>query len=170
MRTLALAAVIGVAGCAVPGSAPPGVETVRAERRADVPAPLARGETQLVVRAVPAGAAGQELTGAACVASSAYFRAEFASPARILVPDFGAESPPMTVTCRSGHGLGDRRVVAAGGLAGRPRRLAGGRHLGRHRDEFRRRASASAGAAAAAWGLPGGVPVVRYPELRVVVG
>ena len=42
VRELALAAAIGVAGCAVPGAAPPGVDTVRAERRADVPAPLAQ--------------------------------------------------------------------------------------------------------------------------------
>ena len=62
---MALMAAVGVAGCVAPGAAPPGVDTVRAERKAGVAAPLASGETQLVVRTVPAGApAGQELRGA----------------------------------------------------------------------------------------------------------
>ena len=125
MRVLALMAAVGVAGCVAPGAAPPGVETVRAERRADVSAPLASGETQLVVRTVAAGApAGQELVGARCVAESAYFRAEFASPARVLLPDYGAQAPAVSVTCRSGTATGS--AVAApqaawqGGLGGWP--------------------------------------------------
>ena len=168
MRKLALAAVIGVAGCAVPGSSPPGVDTVRADRRADVPAPLARGETQLVVRAVPAGAAGQELTGSACVASSAYFRAEFASPARILVPDFGAESPPIEVTCRSGTASGTAisspEAAWQGGLGGWP---AIGMSVGTGTNSG---VGLGVGWYGGGMGASGGVPVVRYPEVRVVVG
>ena len=168
-RTLvAVAGVAGcVAGCVAPGAAPPGVDTVRAERRAGVVAPLASGETQLVVRTV--GAAGQELPGAACVAESAYFRAEFASPARILLPDYGAEAPAVTVTCRSGTAEGG--AVAApqaawqGGLGGWP---AVGMSVGTG-------TNSGVGVGFGWWGgggvgAAGGVPVVRYPELRIVVG
>ena len=170
MRALALMAAIGVAGCAAPAAAPPGVETVRAERKAGVSAPLASGETQLVVRTLPAGApAGQELRGARCVADSPYFRAEFASPARILLPDFGAAAPAVTVTCRSGAATGT--AVAApqaawqGGLGGWP---AVGVSVGTGN-------SSGVGVGFGWWGgggvgAAGGVPVVRYPELRIVVG
>jgi hypothetical protein len=170
VRALALAAAVGMAGCVAPGAPPPGVETVRAERKAGVMAPLARGETQLVVRAVAAGApAGQELQGARCVADAAYFRAEFASPARVLLPDFGAESPAVTVTCRSGTASGS--AVAApqaawqGGLGGWP---AVGVSVGTGN-------SSGVGVGLGWWGgggvgAAGGTPVVRYPEVRVVVG
>ena len=128
MRALALmaalAAAIGVAGCAVPGAAPPGVATVSATRTAEVPAPLASGETQIIVRAVPAGAPDQELRGALCVAEAPWFRAEFASPARVLVPDFGTQAPPVTVTCRSGTASGSAvaqpQAAWSGGLGGWP--------------------------------------------------
>ena len=75
-------------------------------REAGVAAPVARGETQLIVRTVTAGAPGQELVGAACVADTPWFQAKFTSPARILMPDLGASAPTVTVTCRSGTATG----------------------------------------------------------------
>lgn len=172
MRALTLVAAVALAGCVAPGVAPPGVGTVQAERKANVAAPLARGETQLVVRTLagPAGSAGgQEVAGAACVAESAYFRAEFASPARVLLPDFGESAPPVTVTCRSGTATGS--AVAApqaawqGGLGGWP---AVGVSVGTG-------TSSGVGVGFGWWGgggvgAAGGVPVVRYPELRIVLG
>ena len=83
-----------VAGCVAPaGPAPEGVASVRAEPRPGVVAPIARGEATLVVRAVPAGASGQELLGAACRAESDYITADFRSPAQLLMPDFGEGAP-----------------------------------------------------------------------------
>ena len=174
MRALAVIAAMGVAGgvagCVAPGAAPPGVETVRVDRKAGVAAPLASGETQLVVRAVPAGApAGQELRGAQCLAEAPYFRAEFASPARILLPDYGSEAPAVTVTCRSGTATGtavaEPQAAWQGGLGGWP---AVGVSVGTGTDS-------GVGVGFGWWGgggvgASGGVPVVRYPELRIVVG
>ena len=114
-----------MAGCVAPaGPAPEGVASVRAEPRPGVVAPIARGETTLVVRAVPAGASGQELRGAACRAESAYFTADFRSPAQLLMPDFGEAAPVVTVTCRDGAASGTAAATPerawSGGLGGWP--------------------------------------------------
>jgi hypothetical protein len=161
-------AAIGLGACVAPGAAPPGVGTVSATRTAGVQAPLASGETQIVVRAVPAGAPDQELHGAQCVAESPWFRSEFASPARVLVPDYGTQSPPVTVTCRSGTATGSAvaqpQAAWSGGLGGWP---AVGVSVGTGD-------SSGVGVGFGWWGggvgTYGGAPVVRYPELRVVVG
>lgn len=167
MRALVWGAVIGIAGCVAPGVAPPGVETVRAEPKDGVAAPAARGETQLVVRAVPAGTQGQELRGALCVADAPWFRAEFTSPARLLLPDYGAAAPVVTVTCRSGTASGTAaaspEAAWSGGLGGWP---AIGMSVGT--------GNAAGVGVGLGWygggvGTAGGVPVVRYPELRVVL-
>ena len=167
MRALGLMAVIGVAGCVAPGVAPPGVATVRADRVANVAAPLASGETQVVVRTVAAGS-GAETTGVACVAESPWSRASFASPARVLLPDFGPQSPPVSVTCRSGAGSGSAvaRPQAAweGGLGGWP---AVGMSVGTG-------TNSGVGVGVGWWGgggagASGGTPVVRYPDVRVVM-
>ena len=118
MRSWVWIAVLGAAGCASPAAGPPGVETVRAAPRPGVAAPAARGEAQLVVRVVPAGVGGQELRGAACTAETPYFTASFTSPARLLVPDYGASAPPVTVRCTSGDRVGQRDGAAAAGLGG----------------------------------------------------
>ena len=126
MRTLALMAAVGVAGCVAPAAAPPGVETVRAERKAGVAgaARAAARPSSWCGRCRPARPPGRSSGAPRCVADSPYFRAEFASPARILLPDFGAAAPAVTVTCRSGTASGT--AVAApqaawqGGLGGWP--------------------------------------------------
>ena len=71
------AAALGMllAGCAE--MAPPGTTTVRVEPRPDAEPPPARGETQLVVRAVAADAPGREIPGAVCDAVSPYFASHF---------------------------------------------------------------------------------------------
>jgi hypothetical protein len=166
----ALMAAIGLAGCAAPGPGPAGVGTVTAERKAGVQAPLASGETEIVVRAVPAvSGQGQELVGAQCVAESPYFRAAFAAPARVLLPDFGPQAPAVTVTCRNGDATGTAvaqpQAAWQGGLGGWPSvgvSVGTGDYSG-------------VGVGVGWWGgggvgASGGTPVVRYPELRVAVG
>ena len=136
-----------VAGCVAPaGPAPEGVASVRAEPRPGVVAPIARGEATLVVRAVPAGASGQELLGAACRAESDYFTADFRSPAQLLMPDFGEAAPVVTVTCRDG--------AASGTAAATP-------------DQARSGVGVGLGWYGGSAGGTAGAPVVRYRELRV---
>ena len=169
MRAWVWGAVIGMAGCVAPGAAPPGVDTVSATRTAGVPAPLASGETQIIVRAVPAAAPGQELRGAQCVAEAPWFRAEFVSPARVLVPDFGSQAPAINVTCRAGTGSGSAvaqpQAAWSGGMGCWP---AVGISVGTG-------SNSGVGVGLGWWGgggagASGGVPVVTYPEVRVVIG
>lgn len=158
-----------IAGCVAPsGPAPEGVATVRAVARPDVAAPVAVGETSLLVRAVPASASGQELRGAACQAESSYFTAAFASPARILMPDFGEAAPIVTVTCRSGEASGTAAAMPerawSGGLGGWP---AVGISVGTGSVEG---VGVGVGWYGGSAGATSGAPVVRYRDLRVPVG
>jgi hypothetical protein len=152
-----------LAGCA--SAAPPGAAVVRVAPRPGVEAPPARGETQLVVRAVSAAAPGQEVAGASCEAVSPYFAARFTPPARVLLPDYGSRAPEVTVTCRAGELSGAAaaapQLAWSGGMGGWP---AVGVSVGTGD-------ISGVGVGFGWWG--GGVggsygePVVRYPALRV---
>ena len=107
LRAAALALLL--AGCAE--MAPPGTTTVRVEPRSDAEPPLARGETELVVRAVSADAPGREFPGAVCDAVSPYFASRFMAPARLLIPEYGSLTPEVTVSCEAG-GVSGRATVA----------------------------------------------------------
>ena len=158
-------AALALAGCATTGPVP-GLPTVSVSPVAGALPPDARGETQLLVRAVPSGGVG-ELQGAQCEAVSPYFSARFTAPARILMPSYGAESPQVTVTCSAG-GVSGTQVVAptqawSGGLGGWPAvgvsvgtGNAGGVGVG-------------LGWYGGGYGAGAGVPVVRYGEVRVPV-
>jgi hypothetical protein len=157
-----------LAACVPPAAAPPGTPTTRVEPRPDVALPLAGGEAQLVVRAVPAGVSGQELRGADCRAESPYFTASFVSPAILLMPDYGNAAPPVTVTCRSGTASGTAiaqpEALWQRGMGGWP---AVGISVG----------TGDVGGVGVGLGWYGGgagvqqgTPVVRYPELRVPIG
>ena len=158
-----------LAGCVAPaGPAPQGVSVVRAAPLPGATAPIARGETALLVRAVPAGVPGQELPGAACRAESSYFAADFRSPAQILMPDFGEAAPAVVVTCRSGEAVGTAAAMPerawSGGLAGWP---AIGISVGTGNAQG---VGVGVGWAGGNAGGTAGAPVVRYRELRVPVG
>jgi hypothetical protein len=164
---LGLSAGLILAGCVPPAAAPPGAAMVRVEARPGATLPLAGGETQLVVRAVPAVGTGQELVGAACRAESPYFMASFSSPAVLLMPDYGNAAPPVTVTCRSGSGTGTATAQPEAlwqrGLGGWP---AVGISVGT--------GDVSGVGVGLGWygggtGVQQGAPVVRYPELLVPI-
>lgn len=167
MRAWIWAAAIGLAGCVSPGMAPSGVGTVRAVPKPGVVAPPAQGEAQLVVRTAAAATPGAEIAGATCVAETPFSRVAFASPARVLMPDFGAQAPTVSVTCEAGAARGSATAapVAAwqGGLGGWP---AVGVSVG----------TGNAGGVGLGLGWYGGgvggasgVPVTRYNELRVLL-
>ncbi len=165
MRGLACAVLLAVAGCASPGPVPAGFTTVRAEPRTGADLPLARGEARLVVRAVPAGNPNQEIAGATCRAESRYFTTQFASPAVILFPDYGAQAPTVSVTCTagslSGTAVSAPEAVWSNGLGGWP---AVGISVGTGN-------SSGVGVGVGWYGGGGGVqsgqPTVRYPDVRV---
>lgn len=161
-----IGAAMMLAACVAPaGPAPEGVAGVRVEPLPGVAAPAARGEATLLVRAVPAGTRGQEIRGAACRAESAYFAAEFTSPAQILMPDFGEAAPVVTVSCRTATASGSAAAAPerawSGGLGGWP---AIGMSVGT--------GDAQGVGVGLGWygggvGGTAGAPVVRYRELRV---
>ena len=160
-----LAAALLLCGCAT-GGAPPDAQTVQVEARPGVTPPAARGETQLVVRAVPAATPGQEFRGATCEATSPYFSARFTAPARLLIPDYGSAAPSVSVSCRAGEAAGEAiaapQAYWAGGVGGWP---AVGISVGT--------GNMSGVGVGLGWygggtyGGGGGVPSVRYPDLRV---
>lgn len=165
MRTwvLGLAAVLG--GCATGGGPTAPLETTRAEPRAGIPLPTPQGETSLVVRAVEPGAPGREFTGVPCTAESTWFGASFTAPARLLFPDYGASAPVVRVSCADGvrSGTAESRPEASWnrGLGGWP---AVGISVGT--------GDVSGVGVGVGWwgggtGAMGGVPVVRYPDLRI---
>jgi hypothetical protein len=167
MRKTALASLLLVAGCVAPGPGPANVEAVRAVPRqsAATAAPLATGESQLTIRAVSRDDPGQEYVGATCIAETPWSRTEVTAPVLLLMPDYGAASPNVTVTCRSGKLTGTAVAVPeaawSGGLAGWP---AVGVSVGTGN-------SGGVGVGFGWWGggagTQSGVPVTRYHELRV---
>lgn len=157
-----LGALLALGACAVPGGAPAGLASIRAEPRAGAEPPLARGETQLVVRAVAEGVPTQELVGASCRADSAYFTASFVAPAVVRLPDYGDRAPSITVRCsdgtRSGTAVARPEAVWQRGFGGFPvvgvAVGTGGPGVG-------------VGVGWQGGGTGAGVPAIRYPELRV---
>lgn len=148
-------------GCVVsPTSAPGGLAVYRIQA-VDAAAPPAQGETEIVV--VTTGVDGTARPGAACVARSVFARTEFAAPARLLVAHYGAASPEIEIRCRDADGEGSvsvaPRLAGAQGLGGWP---AIGVSVN------------SGGGVGVGMGWRGGsvatgVPMVLYPEARVVI-
>lgn len=164
MRRVALGLLIGLAGCAG-GVTDSSLPAIRPGPVAGATLPPAQGEAEIVVRAVSASAPGQEIAGADCTASSAYFTASFAPPARLLVPDFGAAAPTVTVACKAGSAAGSALVapeaVWSGGVGGVPSigiSVGTGNRSG-------------VGVGLGWWGggvgANAGVPVTRYPAVRI---
>lgn len=161
----AAAALLALAAGCSPTQPPPNAATVPVTPRPGVAAPAAQGETQLFVRAVPAGSTRQEYPGASCRAETAYFTADFTAPARLLIPDFGTAAPPVSVTCRAGSATGTATAAPeaawSGGLGGWP---AVGVSVGTG-------TAGGVGVGVGWWGggagTTSGVPVTRYNELRV---
>ena len=164
------AALVLLAGCAE--MEPPGTTTVRVEPRPDAEPPPASGETDLVVRAVAVDAPGREIPGAVCDAVSPYFVSRFPAPARLLIPEYGSQTPAVTVTCEGGGSSGrataaPQATYSGGGFGGPVVGISvgtGGGWNGWDAD--------GVGMGLSWWGGGGygygyGEPVVRYPALSV---
>ena len=166
MRAMQGLAGLVLAGCAVNSAAPPGATTVAAVARSGVAAPLAQGETQLVVRTVPAGdaAAGaprRRLPGRDGLVHGRLREPGAAADARLRGLGAGRDGD-LPVGRADRQGAASPQAAWSGGLGGWPAvgiSVGTGSADGRRRrlGLVRRRRSAP----------PSGVPVTRYPELRV---
>lgn len=165
MRHWLFGVVMGLGACAAGGMSDSSLPVVRTQPVSGATLPAARGEADLVVRAVSPGAPGQEIAGAACNARSPYFSASFNPPARLLIPDYGAAAPSVTVACEAGDAEGSVLVppeaVWDGGLGGWP---SVGISVGTGN-------SSGVGLGVGWWGGgyggTAGVPVTRYPAVRI---
>lgn len=166
MRRALVGLMLCLSACAVPTGPPAGVQSVQAEQWAGVPLPLARGETQLVVRAV--AATGQEVAGASCQAESPYFTAAFTAPAALRLPDYGQASSSVSVSCSapgvSGVAVAIPQAVWQSGLGGFP---AVGISVGTGNSSG---VGVGVGWAGGGTGVSSGEPFTRYPDLRVPMG
>ena len=74
-----------------------------------------QGEAAFFVRTVVPleGRERGEVVGATCRLVSSLYAAEVVTPSRVVVPNFGPQSPEITATCRSGElsGTGGTRIV-----------------------------------------------------------
>lgn len=62
-----------------------------------------QGEARFVVRTFlpPEGDTRREVTGAACTLRTSLYQVDFVTPAQVVVPNFGPQSPEIAVTCRT---------------------------------------------------------------------
>ena len=123
MRAAVLALLaVGLAACSPQERLPAGANVTRAVPKPGVATPAAQGEMDLVVRTFAPDRS--EITGARCVAESGLYSAETVSPARILMPYYGAQSPQVSVSCTAGSASGRVEVApepfAERGLGGWP--------------------------------------------------
>ncbi len=75
-----------------------------------------QGQADVVVRTFVADAAGEarEVGGAGCEVTSILFSAQLQTPARLVFPSFGPQSPTLSVDCRAGElaGAAEQGVVS----------------------------------------------------------
>lgn len=120
-----------------------------------------QGEAAFVVRTflAPEGGERREVVGAACRLSSSLYDAEVVTPARVVVPNFGPQSPEIAAECRAGDlaGTGGTRIVTRWQQG--PVGMAPGPYYGPW-----------------GWGGPVGfgwyepsIPISDYPNLHVVL-
>jgi len=88
-----------------------GVDVYARARSQGNPAPRFRGQDTVQVRAFGQGENGRaELTGVSCKLDSGLYTASFATPANVVVPDYGANSPALFVRCEIGTQSGSSTV------------------------------------------------------------
>ena len=167
MRVWISGALVVLFGCAAPGVPPAGMSTTRVEARSGVVAPPVQGESRLLVRAVETGTPGRELAGVPCTADSTWFHASFTAPTQLLLPDYGASAPAVSVQCRTaelaGAAVAQPEAAWTGELGGWP---AVGLSVGTGN---RGGVGLGVGWYGGGAGATSGVPVTRYPDLRVAM-
>lgn len=71
-----------------------------------------QGEAALVVRTFlpPQGNTREEVLGAQCDVASSLYTTRVVTPSRLVLPNFGPQSPELLVTCRAGERTGSANV------------------------------------------------------------
>ena len=107
MRWLALPLLLGACATGVP-----------VERQVVVPGDrftAVQGETAFFVRSflTPEGGDRREVVGATCTITSSIYSTEVVTPSRLVVPNFGPQSPELTATCKADDlaGTGGTRII-----------------------------------------------------------
>ncbi|KJZ18914.1 hypothetical protein [Loktanella sp. S4079] len=81
-----------------PGTAS-GVDVYARARAQGADAPRFRGTGFLTVRTTNGGVASNEIVGARCTLDAGLYAAVFETPANIIVPDYGPDSPAINLRC-----------------------------------------------------------------------
>ena len=85
-----------------------GLDVFGAARSAGMDVPAYRGTTAVEIRTFHR--AMKELEGARCQLDSGFYRAEFLSPANVIVPNYGAASPSVFVSCTAPGLFGSDKI------------------------------------------------------------
>lgn len=157
--SLAAVAALLLAGCAA--GVPVERQTVVAGDRFN----NVQGEARFVVRTVLAapGSANDrgEVVGARCTALSSLYAAELVTPSRLVVPNFGPQSPEIAVSCTAGALSGSATAAIVTRWDGPPAYPGWGPGWGPGWDPLW-------GPAYPGWGWPApSYPVSSYPNLIV---
>lgn len=111
MRKPAMLSAVGLMLAACAGGVP-------VERQVVVPGgrfEAVQGEAALLVRTFVEDPAGerQEVTGATCAIVTSLYSASLVTPSRLVVPNFGPQSPEITATCHAAKlaGTGTARIM-----------------------------------------------------------
>ena len=115
-----------------------------------------QGEAALIVRShiTDAERGRLEVLGADCRVTSSLYEASLVTPARLVVPNFGPQSPQIDVACRAGELAGQGQVQIS--------------TFWRYPPGYYPYAPYPAGVWGWQWGWPGGAyPVSEYPDLNV---
>ncbi len=156
-NVLTIGLAMALAGCA--GGLPLGPDVVVSGSKFVA----VQGEADLVVRTVIIDAEGRkrEVAGATCDVESSLYSARLTTPARLRLPNFGPQSPVLTLTCAAGDLKGAGQVGIETYW-----RSAPGMYGGYY------------GPAYGPWGWPGpgwggfygpSYPVSEYPDVHVIL-
>ncbi|MFQ6553588.1 hypothetical protein AAD018_014720 [Aestuariibius insulae] len=79
-----------------------GIDVYGTDRARGATVPPFRGQSVINVRAVDRANRMAELTGATCTLRTDTYSATVTTPGRVVVPNYGAQSPVITATCSDG--------------------------------------------------------------------
>jgi hypothetical protein len=78
-----------------------GIDVYARQRSRGNPVPAFRGQNTVQIRALDQsnGGGSSELVGVLCTLDSGIYKAQFTTPANLIVPDYGPNSPAIFVRC-----------------------------------------------------------------------
>jgi hypothetical protein len=91
-----------------------GLDVYAGPRRRGNPVPKFRGQETIAVRssAIASDGKRKELSGVPCTLDSGLYTASFVTPANLVVPDYGPNSPAIFIRCISEDQSGSKTINA----------------------------------------------------------